>query len=301
MQEAVGFIGLGIMGKPMVKRLIAAGHRVSVHVRDDARRVEAADLGVRVLDTPAAVARASDVTFTMVSDTPDVVAVVLGPEGVLEGLVPGRVLVDMSTISAVETRRIAQRVEAAGAAMLDAPVSGGEVGAINGTLSIMVGGTAEAFARCQPLLRVFGHNIVHVGESSSGQIVKSCNQILAASTIVAMGEALVMGAKAGVDPARIVEVLSKGAARCWALEVRAPHVLEGDFQPGFKCRLQYKDLGLALELARSVGAPAPFAASVHELYKSAVAQGFGEEDHTSVIRVLEGLAAQAVRSGAAQA
>lgn len=293
----VGFIGLGIMGKPMVRRLVAAGQRVAVYVRGTPT-ADVTELGARIVDSPRETAQTSEVTFTMVSDTPDVIEVVLGAQGVIHGLSRGKVLVDMSTISAVETRKIAQQIEAVGAGMLDAPVSGGEIGAVNGTLSIMVGGSVEMFDRCLPLFQIFGKNIVHVGDSSAGQVVKACNQILAASTIVAMGEALVMGAKAGVDPAKIVEVLSKGAAQCWALEVRAPHVLRGDFQPGFKCKLQYKDLGLALELCRNVGSPATVASTVHELYKSALAQGFGEEDHTSVIRVLEGLAVQVVRSRA---
>jgi 2-hydroxy-3-oxopropionate reductase len=232
----------------------------------------------------------------MVPDTPDVQAVILGEDGLIGALGPGQVVIDMSTISAIAVREIIEKVSATGAAMLDAPCSGGEKGAIEGKLSIMVGGDAAVFDRVRPILGLLGARVTHVGGPGAGQVVKSCNQVLAAATVAAMGEALALGTKAGVDPAKIVEVLSAGAARCWALEVRAPYVLKGDFAPGFKAALQYKDLRLALELSRGIDAPMPIGAVVHEFYKSCMAKGRGDEDHTSVIRVIEEMAGVEIRS-----
>ena len=293
---SLGFIGLGIMGKPMARNLLKAGHRLCVHSRT-ARDVDTlASEGATRAATPREVAAQADLIFTMVPDTPDVQRVVLGEDGLIEALGPGKVVIDMSTISAIAVREIAEKVAATGAAMLDAPCSGGEKGAIEGKLSIMVGGDAEVFDRCRPILEILGARVTHVGGPGSGQVVKSCNQVLAAATVTAMGEALALGTKAGVDPAKIVEVLSAGAARCWALEVRAPHVLKGDFAPGFKAGLQYKDLRLALELSRGIDAPMPIGAIVHEFYKSCMAKGRGDEDHTSVIRVIEEMAGVEIRS-----
>ena len=181
--------------------------------------------------------------------------------------------------------------------MLDAPVSGGEKGAIEGTLSIMVGGEKEVFERCLPIFEVLGNRVTHVGGNSTGQVVKSCNQILGAASVAGMSEALVLGTKAGVDPAKIVEVLSAGAARCWALEVRAPHVIQRDFEPGFKTKLQLKDLGLAMELAKGVSTYMPVSSIVHELYKGCVAQGWGEEDYTNIIRIIEQVSKAEVKAG----
>jgi 2-hydroxy-3-oxopropionate reductase len=212
-------------------------------------------------------------------------------------LQPEKVVIDMSTISASVTKEIAEEVKKTGANMLDAPCSGGEKGAIEGTLSIMVGGEKAIFEQCKPVFEVIGKNVVYIGGSSSGQVVKSCNQVLAAATLAAMGEALVLGSKAGVDPEKIVQVLGGGAARCWALEVRAPHVLERDFNPGFKSKLQYKDLGLAMELSKDIDSPMPLTGIVHELYKSSMAMGLGEEDHSTVVRVLEQLAGVEVKKG----
>jgi 2-hydroxy-3-oxopropionate reductase len=293
---SLGFIGLGIMGKPMARNLLKAGHRLCVHSRT-ARDVDfLVSEGATSAATPREVAEQADVIFTMVPDTPDVQRVVLGENGLIGALAPGKVVIDMSTISAIAVREIAEMVSATGAALLDAPCSGGEKGAIEGKLSIMVGGDAEVFERCRPILEILGARVTHVGGPGSGQVVKSCNQVLAAATVTAMGEALALGTKAGVDPAKIVEVLSAGAARCWALEVRAPYVLKGDFTPGFKAGLQYKDLRLALELSRSIDAPMPIGAIVHEFYKSCMAKGRGDEDHTSVIRVIEEMAGVEIRS-----
>lgn len=292
----LGFIGLGIMGKPMVRNLLAAGHTVHVHSRTASDVQRMAGEGAQAQPSALAVAQHADVVFTMVPDTPQVREVVAA---VLPALGPGKVLIDMSTISSIATRELAARIDATGAAMLDAPCSGGERGAIDGTLSIMVGGETAVFERCLPLLQVLGRRVTHVGAAGAGQVVKSCNQVLAAATVLAMGEALALGTKAGVDPQKIVDVLSHGAARCWALEVRAPALLAGRFEPGFKSRLQYKDLGLALELARGIDAPMPLGATVHEFYKAAIAQGHGEEDHIAVIRIIEQMSGIAVRAGEA--
>ena len=295
-KPTLGFIGLGIMGKPMVRNLIAAGHTVHVYSIQDADVQELARDGAVAQKSPVDVARQVEITITMVPDTPHVREVILGEQGVIHALGEGKVVIDMSTISSVATREIAEAVKGTGARMLDAPVSGGEKGAIEGTLSIMVGGEAQVFERCLPVFQLLGRRVTHVGGNSAGQVVKSCNQVLAAATVLAMGEALALGTKAGVEPQKIVEVLSNGAARCWALEVRAPEVLKGNFQPGFKSKLQYKDLGLALELSRNIDAPMPIAGIVHEFYKSTLAQGYGEEDHTAVIRIIEQMACVQIRA-----
>ena len=294
-KPVLGFIGLGIMGKPMVRNLIKAGYTVHVNSIVASDVDEAASGGAIAQGSALDVARQADITITMVPDTPQVREVVSGLKPALKS---GKVVIDMSTISSLATKEIAEQVKAAGARMLDAPVSGGEKGAIEGTLSIMVGGDADVFERCLPVFQQLGRRITHVGGNGAGQVVKSCNQVLAAATVLAMGEALALGTKAGVDPRKIVDVLSNGAARCWALEVRAPEVLKGNFQPGFKSKLQYKDLGLALELSKGISAPMPLAGIVHEFYKSTIAQGLGEEDHTAVIRIIEQMACVEIRSQA---
>lgn len=296
MKETLGFIGLGIMGKPMVANLVNAGYAVHVHSRSSVDVDQAARAGAIAQACALDVARQADIVITMLPDTPHVREVVLGEAGIIHAMTAGKVVIDMSTISSVATREIADALAQAGAYMLDAPVSGGEKGAIDGTLSIMVGGEAQTFDRCRAIFETLGKRVTHVGGNSAGQVVKSCNQVLAAATVLAMGEALALGTKAGVDPQKIVDVLSNGAARCWALEVRAPEVLRGNFDPGFKSKLQYKDLGLALELSRGIDAPMPLAGIVHEFYKSAIAQGLGEEDHTAVIRIIEQMAAVEIRA-----
>ncbi len=287
MKPVMGFIGLGIMGRPMVIHLLEAGYKVHIYNRSHAAMQQALSAGAVLEASPAAVAQAADVTITIVSDTPDVLDVIAGNEGVIHSLTSGKIVIDMSTISPEVTRGLAQLIVQTGAHMLDAPVSGGEKGALEATLSIMVGGEVEIYEKCLPIFRTLGRNIVHVGQNSFGQVVKACNQVLAASTLAAMGEALALGTKAGVEPGKIVEVLTMGAARCWALEVRAPHVLNRNFQPGFKAKLQYKDLGLAMELSRQMSIPMPIAAQVHEMYKSIITLGYGEEDHSAVVRYIE--------------
>ncbi|MDR1828326.1 MAG: NAD(P)-dependent oxidoreductase [Methylobacteriaceae bacterium] len=290
MNPSLGFIGLGIMGRPMVRNLLAAGYVVHVYsivAREIDDVVKDGAVGeANGLD----VAKKADITITMVPNTPDVEKVLFGETGIIDAMGPGKTFIDMSTISALATKAFAEKIKAKGAGVLDAPVSGGEKGAIEGTLSIMVGGDAETFEKCLPVLDVMGGRITHVGGNGAGQTVKSCNQVLAAATMAAIGEALAMGTKAGVDPAKIVEVLSAGYARCGCLDIRGKNILKRDFAPGFKSKLQYKDLTLAMELARGLDVPMPIGSMVTEFYKSCMAAGGGEEDHSNVIKIAEQLA-----------
>jgi 2-hydroxy-3-oxopropionate reductase len=297
MKPVLGFIGLGIMGKPMVRNLLSGGYQVHVYNIVEKDILEVQKDGAIPEKSSKDVAEKADITIIMVPDSPHVKDVILGETGVIHALKSGKVVVDMSTISAIVTKELAQIVKNAGAQMLDAPVSGGDKGAIGGTLSIMVGGDKDVFERCLPIFELLGKRVTHVGGNSMGQVVKSCNQVLAASTVLALGEALVLGTKAGADPEKIVEVLSAGYARCGALDIRGANILKGDFNPGFKSKLQYKDLGLAMELSRNIDAPMPVTSIVHEFYKSCMAKGLGEEDHTNVIRLIEEMAGVEVRAG----
>ncbi len=296
MKPILGFIGLGIMGKPMVRNLLAAGYEVHVYsilARDIDEVIKDGAIGE---PSNGNVARRADIIITMVPNTPQVEEVVFGEDGVAAALGAGKIWMDMSTISSLATREFAERITAIGARMLDAPVSGGDKGAKGGTLSIMVGGEADVFERCRPILEILGSRVTHVGGNGAGQVVKSCNQVLAAATMAALGESLVMGAKAGVEPAKIVEVLSAGYARCGALDIRGGQILERNFAPGFMTRLQYKDLGLAMELSKGIDAPMPIAGLVHELYKVCMSQGNGNEDHSNIIKVFEQMAGIAVQA-----
>lgn len=290
MKPVLGFIGLGIMGKPMVRNLLKAGYEVNVYSIIDSDITEMAQEGAKGQHSCLDVAKAADVIITMVPNTPQVEDVLFGESGVAGALREGKVVIDMSTISSLATRKFAETIKALGAQMLDAPVSGGDKGAKGGTLSIMVGGDAQVFEQCKPILDVLGSRVTHVGDHGAGQVVKSCNQVLAAATMAALGESLVMGTKAGVNPAKIVEVLSAGYARCGALDIRGNLILERNFDPGFMTRLQYKDLNLAMELSQGIDAPMPVASLVRELYKTCMAQGTGNEDHSNVIKVFENMA-----------
>lgn len=296
MKPVLGFIGLGIMGKPMVRNLLKAGYAVNVYSIIDSDITEMAQEGAKGQHSCLDVAKAADVIITMVPNTPQVEDVLFGETGVAGALREGKVVIDMSTISSLATRKFAQTIKALGAQMLDAPVSGGDKGAKGGTLSIMVGGDAQVFEQCKPILEVMGSRVTHVGDHGAGQVVKSCNQVLAAATMAALGESLVMGAKAGVNPAKIVEVLSAGYARCGALDIRGNLILERNFDPGFMTRLQYKDLNLAMELSQGIDAPMPIASLVRELYKTCMAQGTGNEDHSNVIKVFENMAGIEVKT-----
>ena len=282
----LGFIGLGIMGTPMAGHLLAAGHRLHVHTRSQVP-ASLIDAGAVACANAAEVARASDVVFLMLPDTPDVEAVLFGPQGVAEGLRAGTAVVDMSSISPIETQRFAARIESAGGQWLDAPVSGGEVGAKAASLTVMVGGRDEVFARVQPLLALMGRAITHVGPAGAGQTTKVANQIIVALNIAAVSEALVFAAKAGADPARVRQALMGGFASSRILEVHGERMIKRTFNPGFRIRLHQKDLNLALQGARALGVALPQTAGVAQLMQVCAAQGLADLDHSALIQALE--------------
>ena len=296
----IGFIGLGIMGLPMASNLLKAGFRLTI-VRGHARTAvkDLAKAGAAVVDTPREVAAATEVVVTCLPDTPDVCDVVAGPNGLLDGAKRGLVIVDHSTIAPMAARRLAEDCQRRGVAFLDAPVSGGQQGAIAGTLSIMVGGEPASFERALPILQAMGKTIVHVGPAGSGQVVKCCNQVVVAVVLEAVSEALVLGSKAGVEPARIVEVLQGGLASTRVLEMRAPNMLSGSFDPGFRIRLHLKDLKNALELAREIGVPLPATVEVEQLMQAARVAGREDFDHSGLITVIEDLAAHRISGASA--
>ena len=290
----IGFIGLGIMGRPMALNLKNAGHDLVVPERaslpDDVRAA------AKVVATPKAVAAESEVLILMLPDTPDVEAVLFGTDGAAEGLRKGSLVIDMSSIGPIETRDYAGRVNEKGCDYLDAPVSGGEVGAKQATLTIMVGGPDAAFARAKPLFDLMGKNITHVGpEPGAGQICKVANQIIVALNIQAVSEALVFAAKAGADPARVRQALMGGFASSRILEVHAERMLNGKFDPGFKIKLHQKDLNLALSSAKTLSLSLPNTAVAQQMFASCIAHGGGELDHSALILAIEGLAAHSVR------
>ena len=282
----LGFIGLGIMGAPMAGHLVAAGHTVFVHTRG---RVPPtiADSRATLCTTACGVAERADIVFTMVPDTPDVEAVLFGPHGVAAGLGTGKTVVDMSSVSPIATKDFAQRIAALGCDYLDAPVSGGEVGAKNATLSIMVGGTEAAFERVRPLFALMGKNITHVGAVGDGQTAKVANQIIVALNIEAVAEALVFAAKAGADPARVRAALMGGFASSRILEVHGQRMIDRTFNPGFRIELHQKDLNLALSTARSLGVALPNTATAQELFNVCAAHGGKAWDHSAMVRALE--------------
>jgi 3-hydroxyisobutyrate dehydrogenase len=285
----VGFVGLGIMGRPMAKNLLKAGFEVTAYNRSEGPRADVQAAGARIVVTPAEAARDAEIVVTMVTDSPDVEAVCLGPGGVIEGAAAGTILVDMSTISPETTRRVGERLAEKGIHMLDAPVSGGDTGAIAGTLSIMAGGDAADLERARPALEAMGKRIVHCGPLGAGQTVKLCNQIAVTLTNLAVCEALVFGRKNGVDPARVIEALSAGAAGSWQLSNLGPKMLARDFAPGFKVRLQRKDLRLAIESAQQTNAALPGLALVSQLFAAVESGGLGEEGTQALVTALERL------------
>jgi 2-hydroxy-3-oxopropionate reductase len=295
MQRQVGFIGLGIMGRPMAKNVLSKGFPLAVYNRSSGVVDELAKLGARACRSSREVAEHSEVILTCLPDSPDVEQVILGADGVLEGARPGSIIADMSTIAPQVSIRIAEEAAKRGVQMLDAPVSGGDKGAIAGTLSIMVGGENEAFDQCLEIFRAMGRAVVHVGRIGAGGYTKLANQIMVALQLEAMAEGLVLGAKAGVDPALMVEAIGAGLARCGVLEVRAPTVLEGNFDPGFMIRLHLKDLRLALEAGHALGVPLPITATVREMYNALQVAGKGDRDHSAIILLLEDLAKVQVR------
>jgi 2-hydroxy-3-oxopropionate reductase len=282
----IGFIGLGVMGAPMARNLVAAGHDVVVHSRTP-KDVE----GAAWADSPRQVAEQADVIVTMLPDSPQVEEVV---RDLLTGARAGSLIVDMSTISPVVTRELAAAANEQGVGYVDAPVSGGDVGAREATLSIMAGGSEEDFARATPIFEALGRTIVHVGPVGAGQVVKACNQVVVALTIEAVSEALVLGSKAGVDPATIIEVLSGGLAGNKVMTVRGRNFLEHDFEPGFRIDLHHKDLGIALSTGRELGVPLPATAAVNEMLGALRARGLGDRDHSALLTYVEELAGHAV-------
>ena len=294
----IGLIGLGIMGRPMARNLLKAGYPLIVH---DVTRAAVDDLvaeGATAGTSPRQVAEAVDVLITMLPDSPQVREVYLGPDGAFEALRPGWLAIDMSSIAPSTARELAERAAAAGADMLDAPVSGGDKGAIAGSLSIMVGGTDAAFARAAPIFEALGKTIVHMGPAGAGQVTKVCNQVVVAVVIEAVSEALVLGAKAGVDPARIADVLQGGLAATKVLELRRSNMLGGTFDPGFRVRLHLKDLKNALDLAREIDVALPAAAGVDQLMRAMAAAGRADYDHSGLITMLEDLASFRVADAA---
>jgi 2-hydroxy-3-oxopropionate reductase len=288
----VGFVGLGIMGRPMALNLIKGGHALSVWARRAESMQPVVAAGARGCASPQAVAAQSDVVFTMVSDTPDVEAVIFGPQGIIHGARPGTVVVDMSTISPIATRDMAQRLAARNVEMLDAPVSGGDVGAVAGTLSIMAGGKPEVFQRVLPLFECMGRNIVRIGGNGAGQVAKGCNQIVAAVTLEAVAEALTLARRNCGDPARAREALLGGYAWSRVLEIHGQRMIARDFKPGFKARLHRKDLKIVTDTASALDLSLPQAALVAGHLSALVGQGFGEEDSAGVVRVIERMAGE---------
>lgn len=290
MDQRIGFIGLGLMGRPMAQNLVKAGYRLVVHNRSAAAAQELAAEGAAVVANGREVASQSDVVITMLPDSPDVQQVVAGDNGVLEGIGEGQLLVDMSTISPVVTRQLSGRVQEKGASMLDAPVSGGDVGAIAGTLSIMVGGDLTDFERAKPLFEVMGKTIVHVGPSGAGQVTKAANQVVVGGIMAAVSEALLLGSKGGVAPEKILDVLGGGLAGNRVMEVKREKYLNHDFTPGFRAELHHKDLGIAMSAAREYGLVLPMTAIVDQLFLAMRKKGWGKEDHSGLLRVFEDLA-----------
>jgi 2-hydroxy-3-oxopropionate reductase len=285
----IGFIGLGIMGKPMALNLIKGGHTLHLHSRSGVP-AELTSAGGKACDSPKAVAQQSDVIIVMVPDTPDVEKVLFGAGGVAEGLAKGKLVIDMSSISPIATKEYAQRVNALGCDYLDAPVSGGEVGAKNAALTIMVGGPQAAFDRAKPLFELMGKNITLVGGNGDGQTCKVANQIIVALNIEAVAEALLFAAKAGADPAKVRQALMGGFAASRVLEVHGERMIKRTFDPGFRIELHQKDLGLALGGARALGLSLPNTATAQELFNACCAAGGGGWDHSAMVRALERLA-----------
>ena len=291
MPDTIGFIGLGIMGRPMAHNLVKAGFPVIVHNRHQEVTDEFVAAGASPGARPRDIAASCDVLITMLPASRQVEEVLLGSDGAIEGARAGLIVIDMSTISPVVTRTLSARLAAHGITMLDAPVSGGDKGAIAGTLSIMVGGDEDTFTRCMPVFQALGKTIVHVGGSGAGQVVKACNQIVVALIIEAVSEALVLGSKAGVDPAKILQVLSGGLAANRVIELRGASMLAHDFTPGGRIRTHHKDLGIVLELGRMYGVSLPVTALVDQMFASLEIRGRGDLDHTALLSYLEDLSA----------
>ena len=286
----VGYIGTGIMGASIVRNLMKGGHDLIVHNRSQGIVDQLVSEGAQRAGSPREVAEQVEFVFTNLPDSPDVESVVLGKSGIIEGAHEGLIYIDNSTIKPETARTIAEKLAEVGVAALDAPVSGGDVGARQSTLTIMVGGPEDAFAKAEPLFKAMGKAWVLVGDSGAGQIAKACNQIIVGAQMVALAEALITAQKAGVDPMRMVEAIKGGAAQMWTLDVKPPRLFAGNRQPGFKAYMQHKDLGIIMDTARTYGIPLPMTALTHQLFSAMLEQGNRELDNSAIISVYESLA-----------
>ena len=286
----VGYIGLGLMGKSIARNILKAGFPVVVHNRSRAAVDELVAEGATAASSPSEVASQADAVFTNLPDSPDVEKVVLGENGIIEGARPGLVYVDNSTIKPASARLIAEKLKEMNMFALDAPVSGGDIGARNGTLTIMVGGDASALERVMPVMLAMGKTVTHVGDAGAGQVAKAANQIMVAAQMVAMGELLVFAKKAGVDPKKVVDAIKGGAAQCWTLDVKPPRLFDGNRNPGFKARMQLKDLKIVLDTAREYNVPVSSTIENTKLFQQMIDAGMGELDNSAVVGVIEKLA-----------
>ncbi len=289
-KPTLGYIGLGLMGKPMALNLLKAGYPLVVHNRSREVVKSLVKEGAEEAFSPREVASLVDIVFTNLPDSPDVDLVTLGENGILEGVKEGLIYVDHSTIKPSLARKIAQKFEAVGAFSLDAPVSGGDIGAQKGTLAIMVGGPKLALEKVFPIFEVVGKSITHVGDAGSGQIAKAANQIMVAAQMVAMAELLILSKKSGADPAKVVQAIQGGAAQCWTLDVKPNRLFSGNREPGFKAYMQEKDLRIVMDTAREYGIPLPSAGIHTQLYSAMLQMGMRDLDNSAVIGVLENLA-----------
>jgi len=292
MAQKIGLVGLGIMGKPMARNLVKAGYELVVHNRSRGAVDELVTESKKITsaNTPGEVASQVDIVITMLPDSPDVDAVVFGDDGLLEEMGSGDLLIDMSTIAPATSIEVSKALAARGASALDAPVSGGDKGAIAGTLSIMVGGEVSDFDRAKPIFEAVGKTIVHVGAAGAGQTVKACNQVVVALNFAAVSEALVLGSKAGVDPEKIIEVLNGGLAASKVLEMRGPTMIQHNFEPGFRVNLHRKDLNIALSTGKEFDVPLPVTALISQMFDALAANGRGDLDHSALVSLFEDLA-----------
>lgn len=289
-KPVIGFIGLGIMGKPMARNLLAAGYRLVVHNRSQEAVDELMTVGATAASTPMETAAASDIIITMLPDSPDIESVILGEHGVLAGCRKGNIIIDMSSIAPLVSQKIAKLAEARGVEMLDAPVSGGEPGAIEGSLAIMVGGKASVFDTCREVLQFMGKSVVRVGDIGAGGFAKLANQIIVALNIAALSEAFVLAQKAGLDPEILHGAIRNGLAGSNAMDAKIPKIVERDFKPGFKIKLHHKDLNNVLNTAHDLGLSLPLAEKIQEMLASLITAGKGELDHSAIINFQETLA-----------
>lgn len=286
----LGFIGLGLMGKPMAGHLLAAGFPLWVHNRSQTAVAELVAQGASAARTPAELAAQVDIVLTCLPDSPDVEAVVLGPDGIAAGAKPGLIIVDHSTIQPATARKVAAALAERGLGWLDAPVSGGQLGAEQGTLTVMVGGEAAALERARPALQAFSKAITHIGAAGAGQVAKCCNQIMVAAQMTALAELLIFARKAEVDPAKVVQAIRGGAAACWTLDNKPERLFAGNRQPGFKAYMQAKDMGIVMQSAAEMDMPMPATAVATQLYDQMLGMGLGDLDNSALVAVLEEMA-----------